>query len=86
MKIEIKRDMRCFEIRHVWVDGKRVGIVGSITKDLPEPPVVLCEQATEAVRHAISERVFELDGHRGLFFVNPPPPIPESYLLRKAMA
>jgi len=78
--------MRCFQLRHIWVDGTRVGIVGAITKDLPEPPVVLCEQATEAVRHTISEKVFEQDGRRGLFFVNPPPAIPERYLLRKAMA
>ena len=86
MIIEIKRDMRCFQIRHVWVDGKRMGIVGTIEKDLPDPPVVLCEQATEAVRHAIAEKVFEQDGHRKLSFVNPPPPIPEKYLIRKAMA
>ncbi len=86
MNIEIKTDMRCFQIRHIWVDGTRVGIVGAITKDLPVPPVVLCEQATEAVRHAIAKKVFELDGQRHLFFVDPPPPIPERYLLRKAMA
>lgn len=50
-----------------------------------DAPIILFRKVTERVKHAIAKKVIDAHHKGDVVFYDPPPPIPERYLIKQQM-